>query len=460
MLFAVCCLLWNPPVEIGPVAAAVRGRLPELVDRAALRAGPNALARVDKRPLLAGAERLAGRTDLAPADRRRAAALRVNVLRGCDRDAEALAACDAAIAEFGPTPRLLTERLMCFYYTRDMPALAAAYDRIAAEVPEGRREDVAMAMVAAWLGRLDEAEAYARRAAGRDPRNEFAWSTLAKLLLHRDDYAGALDALDRSLALRRDWMTEDPSERHRDRAICLLELRRPAEAAVAAGRACALAPDVAANHRAVFIASKAGRGGPGNVAAQLRAAERLRRLEPDAPQTFAISSQAYENDGDFRRALPYARRYAEAVPGDPAGHFQIADLAARTDNFEEAVVAADQFLESAPANPRALSLKFQCLVRLRLDPDGVNPPGAVADVLPVADQLRAVAPNPKASVAAKLAVVYAVGERYEDALAMVDRGLLACETGNGRPDDRRNLERLSERLLDAMTPRTASAEAE
>ena len=460
MSFAVCCLLLNPPVDAGPVAAAFEALLPALVDRAALHAGPNALARVDKRPLLAGAERLAGRTDLPPADRRRAAALRVNVLRACERDAEALAACDAAIAEFGPTPRLLTERLMCFYYTRDMPALAAAYDRIVAEVPEDRREDVAMAMVAAGLGRLDEAEAYARRAAGRDPRNEFAWSTLAKLLLHRGDYVGALDASDRSLALRREGLTEDPSERHRDRAICLLELRRPAEAAIAAGRARALCPDVAANHRAVFVASKGGRAGAGDIAAQLRAAEHLRRLEPDAPQTFAISSQAYENDGDCLRALPYARRYAEAVPGDPAGHFQIADLAARTENFEEAVDAADQFLNLKPADPRGLNLKFQCLVRLRLDPDGVNPPGAVADVLPVADQLRAVTPNPKASVAAKLAAVYAVGERYEDALAVIDRGLLACATGKGRPRDRRYLERLSEHVRDAVSPRTASAKAE
>ena len=427
-----CALLLDPPAW-DALADRVEPAVTAAVDGWVLGATPTELARKpDAGPLLEWTERVAARADLTPAERARVAALRVAALRRDERFSDALGACDAAVGEHGPTAELLQQRAFTLAVSRDLEAAGEAYERILAQVPDAERDLVGLSMLAGSLGRLEEAEGFARAALAADDRDEFAWYMLAGLLAGRQAWGGALDAVDRSLALEPRGVTVDPALPHRVRGKCLNGLGRYQEAAAAARTAIAARPDRPDNYVLLWNAGVGDDHGRPDVPTLAEAHAGVLRLKPGHPLATYQTSYLLHQYGEYAGAADAARRYSRAVPGDVLGPMRWAVSAWKAGDLPAVAEACDAMLAIDP--DYELGLRYKLIAGYKLSHDGDAPRLTVAEageLARVADRLFAVKPDQPANVRNVAAVVYLSAARFADARQSAAAALADCEANGG-----------------------------
>lgn len=195
---------------------------------------------------------------------------------------------------------------------RDFANAAEMYERALAARPGLPRADAGLGTAALALGRWDVAARHLAAAAAVNANDALVLTNLAAARARLRDFAGALDAADRAIAI-----DASAAEAHANRGAALHGLARYDDAAAAYGEAARLAPASRDAWRGLGHAAwMAGRRA--DAAAALREAVALDSLDTESANmlawTLATSADAALRDG------PEAVRLAERalrVSGDP-----------------------------------------------------------------------------------------------------------------------------------------------
>lgn len=301
------------------------------------------------------------------------------VARG--RHAEAVAHLERALpASKAPAP-LLAQMVKVHLGAGDQVAAVAALERLRADHSETGAADQAEAMVASAEGRLRDASAALERWTGRE-ETVTGFALLAEVRLRAGNPRGALDAIDRALALK---VGRRPDlQNMRGRILVRLGEHRSALQAFSRARSSGgplpipYLTDLAAAFYALGRDDEARkalqrplaleRPGPGplllfareeaerNPKAAREALERGNRLYPGLLEFVAGLANADRREGKPELAIERGRAAVAAAPDSPGAHMLLARLLASGNQVDEAVKAVEAIQERWPAHPGAAEL--------------------------------------------------------------------------------------------------------
>jgi Flp pilus assembly protein TadD len=207
------------------------------------------------------------------------------------------------------------------------------------------------------VGRLDEAAELLGAILAEEPENSGGWCLLARVHIGRHDYAAALSATDRAIAL-----SPDAEWPHRLASIALSGMHRTAAGRRAARESVRLAPNAwqthvqlasAAASHAKFLGRTFGslRPGRGKALREARAAAaRARQLAPNEADPWFVLGYTEQIAGRTRRSRA---AYRQALALDPAHAMAHNNLAAHDIGGGALIRAAGALRSALGANPQS-----------------------------------------------------------------------------------------------------------
>ncbi|MBX9389480.1 tetratricopeptide (TPR) repeat protein [Streptomonospora nanhaiensis] len=191
------------------------------------------------------------------------------------------------------------------------------------------------------MGRLEQAEEFARRAVAADPDRASALLTLSRVLNNRGDRDGAIEVAARLLAVR-----PDLSVSHYWYASLLGDAARFAEGLAHAREAVRLNPGSALELGVLARTASAVAGCADEARA---AAAELLRTAPADPVAQDLARGVYTRLGDWERARETAQAVVDARPADPVARFRLGEALLNLGRYAEAGAAFMSTLQQRPS---------------------------------------------------------------------------------------------------------------
>ncbi|MDA0567458.1 tetratricopeptide repeat protein [Streptomonospora sp. S1-112] len=191
------------------------------------------------------------------------------------------------------------------------------------------------------MGRLEQAEEFARRAVAAAPERASALLTLSRVLNRRGDGEGALEAAARVVALRPDLAVT-----HYWYAALLGDAGRFSEGLRHAREAVRRNPGSAVE---LGVLARCAAMVAGCADEARAAAAEMLRLSPADPVAQDLARGVYTRLGDWERARETAQAVVDARPADPVSRFRLGEALLNLGRHAEATAAFLSTLQQRPS---------------------------------------------------------------------------------------------------------------